>query len=94
MLINIDPSTGTVTRLDGQEESGLLKTCDRLKEELCGWLDYRKLAGKEERYGKVATQEFTHALMALSDLLTDMQGQLNEAEMAEFKSFCATCMAK
>lgn len=94
MLINIDPSTGTVTRLDGQEENGLLKTCDRLKEELDGWLDYRKLAGKEERYGKVATQEFTHALMALSDLLTDMQGQLNEAEMAEFKSFCATCMAK
>ena len=39
MLINIDPSTGTVTRLDGQEESGLLKTCDRLKEELGGWLD-------------------------------------------------------
>ena len=54
MLINIDPSTGTVTRLDGQEESGLLKTCDRLKEELGGWLDYRKLAGKEERYGKVS----------------------------------------
>ena len=48
MLINIDPSTGTVTRLDGQEENGLLKTCDRLKEELGGWLDYRKLAGKEE----------------------------------------------
>lgn len=54
MLINIDPSTGTVTRLDGQEENGLLETCDRLKEELGGWLDYRKLAGKEERYGKVA----------------------------------------
>ena len=50
MLINIDPSTGTVTRLDGQEESGLLKTCDRLKEELGGWLDYRKLAGKEGRH--------------------------------------------
>lgn len=94
MLLHIDEKTGEARKVGGEKSHPMLAVCDRLKEELGGWLDYRKLAGKEERYGKVATQEFTHALMALSDLLTDMQGQLNEAEMAEFKSFCATCMAK
>lgn len=95
MLINVNPTTGEVTRIDGQEQDSALKICDRLKEELEGWLSYHTMSKNgDQRYEAISAQEFQHALVALSDLLNDLQGRLTPGEMEQFLKFKSECLAK
>lgn len=95
MLINVNPTTGEVTRVDGQEQDKALKICDRLKEELEGWLDYHKMAqAGDNRYNVISSQEFQHALVAMSDLLDNLKGRLTSEELEQFHKFCSECLAK
>lgn len=95
MLINVNPTTGEVTRVDGQEQDKALKICDRLKEELEGWLDYHKMAqAGDNRYNVISAQEFQHALVAMSDLLDNIRGRLTPEELEQFHKFRSECLAK
>lgn len=95
MLINVNPTTGEVTRLDGQDQDKTLQICDRLKEELEGWLCYHNMAkGGDNRYNVIATQEFQHALVAMSDLLDAVKDRLTPEELEQFNKFRSECLAK
>lgn len=95
MLINVNTTTGEVARVDGQKQDKALKICDRLKEELEGWLDYHNMAqAGDNRYNIIAAQEFQHALVAMSDLLDNIKGRLTPEELEQFHKFCSECLAK
>lgn len=95
MLINVNPTTGEVARIDEKEQDKALKICDRLKEELEGWLDYHKMAqAGDNRYNVISAQEFQHALVALSDLMENVKVRLTPEELEQFNKFRTECLAK
>lgn len=86
MLINIDPSTGAVTRLDGQKDS----LFDPVIEEYNGWQEYTKLHKEtgDNKYAVAAHEEFRHMLLRLSKALEKIEGMLTtDAEKAELMNF-------
>lgn len=86
MLINIDPATGTVTRLDGQKDS----LFDPVIEEYNGWQEYTKLHKEtgDNKYAVAAHEEFRHMLLRLSKALEKIEGMLTtDAEKAELMNF-------
>ena len=48
----------------------------------------------DTRYSIVASQEFQHALVAMSDLLDNLKGRLTSEEMEQFQKFRTECLAK
>lgn len=95
MLININPMTGDVSKVEAKSQDKVLDICDRLKEELEGWVDYHNMAkAGDTRYSIVASQEFQHALVAMSDLLDNLKGRLTSEEMEQFQKFRTECLAK
>lgn len=95
MLININPTTGEVSKVEAKSQDKVLDICDRLKEELEGWVDYHNMAkAGDTRYSIVASQEFQHALVAMSDLLDEVKGRLTQEELAQFEKFRSECLAK
>lgn len=95
MLINVNTASGEVSRIDEHDQDKILKTCDRLKEEFEGWLDYHHMAkGGDNRYNVISAQEFQHALVAMSDLLEELKGRLTAEEMEQFQKFRTECLAK
>lgn len=95
MLIHVNPTTGECSQISKHETNKTLKICDRLREELEGWLDYHKMARDgDNRYNVISAQEFQHALVALSDLLDDIKGQLTPDELEQFHKFRSECLAK
>ena len=86
MLINIDPATGTVTRLDGQKDS----LFGPVIEEYNGWQEYTKLHKEtgDNKYAVAAHEEFRHMLLRLSKALEKIEGMLTtDAEKAELMNF-------
>lgn len=86
MLINIDPSTGTVTRLDGQESS----LFDPVIDEYNGWQEYTKLHKEtgDNKYAVAGHEEFRHMLLRLSKALEKIDSMATtEAEKAELANF-------
>lgn len=95
MLINVDATTGEVTRIDGQPEDKALKVCARLSDEISSWLSYRKMAQSgDSRYNVLAVQEFQHALVAMSDLLDNIKGRLTTEELEQYNKFKTECLAQ
>lgn len=95
MLINVNPTTGEVTKVEEKVQDKALKICDRLKEELEGWLNYHNMAKSgDARYDAISAQEFQHALVALSDLLDNLKGRLTPEELEQFHKFRTECLAK
>lgn len=95
MLINVNTSTGEVSTLNFEHKDKVLKTCDRLYEELEGWLNYHNMAESgDTRYGVISAQEFQHALVAMSDLLEGLKVRLTAEEMEQFQKFRTECLAK
>lgn len=95
MLINVNATTGEVTRIDGQPEDKALEVCERLSDEISGWLSYRKMAQLgDSRYNVLAVQEFQHALVAMSDLLDNIKGRLTTEELEQYNKFKTECLAQ
>ena len=94
MLLYIDPATGHSNVVDGKPVSVILKTCERLHEELEGWLNYKHMGYKDPKYNQISMQEFQHALVAMDDLMTTIKPELTPEEDAELARFKSECMAR
>lgn len=94
MLIHIDEN-GNVTRVDEHQNCKILTITRRLMAEIKDWQEYKKLSTSEgERYTAIATQEFQHALVAMSDLLITMKEGLTAEESEQFNRFVTECITK
>lgn len=95
MLLNINPSTGEVQNISEKNTDRVLESCDRLREELEGWLKYRKMAQTQGgQYNMIAAQEFQHALVALSDMFDSLKGRMSPEELTQFNKFRNECVGK
>ena len=89
MILSIGPSTGMAENMS-KPKSPLLEAACRTGDELSSWKMYK---GMGSRYELVSHQEFRHALMALSDVLTELQKEATGADAEHFTQFMHTITA-
>ena len=89
MLLNIDPATGSVDKLC-DKKSPMKSVIMRMLDEFESWEEY---TGMGARYAGVSHQEFQHALMALSDLISHVQQVAGGEDATAFMQFMQSMQA-
>lgn len=92
MLLKIDGDEVHVMKDHGEKEPEVCAALNRVKDELKGMLEYKKLNEKDaaHRYATPSFQECMHMFLALDDFFTALMPQLSAEERAEWAKFRAS----
>lgn len=95
MFLHIDGDKVEVVDAPGGKKHKAEAALARVKDELCGVIEYKKLArdasGKyREGYETASAQEFKHMLMALSDFADALLPEMSAEERVEWKRFLSS----
>lgn len=95
MFLHIDGDKVEVVDAPGGTKHKAEAALARVKDELCGVIEYKKLArdvsGKHrEGYEAASAQEFKHMLMALSDFADALLPEMSAEERVEWKRFLSS----
>ncbi len=95
MFLHIDGDKVEVVDAPGGKKHKAEAALARVKDELCGVIEYKKLArdvsGKHrEGYEAASAQEFKHMLMALSDFADALLPEMSAEERVEWKRFLSS----
>lgn len=97
MLLKIDGDTVEVVKEIPHKKHEAIEALDRVKEELEGVIDYKKLAldtpSKKEEYTIISLQEFQHMLVALDCFITFIFNNATIEEKNELIKFIKSIQA-